>query len=500
MQVIWLRIDYNALVWTFPMTTIYDQVLYRTHPAPEAHPDRLAAQARLFGMSPAAVECCSELEIGCGDGSHLIPIALAYPRSRCAGIDLAGVPIEKGKELAGRLNLGNIALQQLDLMDVDAGLGRFDYIVAHGLYSWVPRGVRDKLLEICRSLLAPEGVAFISYNTYPGGHLRQMVRDMLLYDTQGIVDPQERIERATSLLRFLAESSPRSAALRDEVAEMLTFPPSALFHDDMAEVNQPVHFQQFVEHASRHGLQYLAEAEFRAQGHAGLPAKTVETLRGKAGGDRIREQQYLDFVRCRRFRQTLLCHKEAALSSAPDAGGVARLYAASGVRPISSSPDVSSDREEEFQSPEGHTIRTNLPLAKAALVSLSSCWPVAMSFEELASQVSSGPGSPAQLAELLVGLCLSGLVDLHATPSRFVAQAGERPRAYVLARLQAQSGTRVTTLRHSSVELEDDLVRRLLLLADGTRDRRQILTEMNVNPPDLERNLGELARLALLEA
>jgi SAM-dependent methyltransferase len=482
------------------MTSIYDQVHYRSHPAAEAHPDRLATIACLFGMSPAPLENCRVLEIGCGDGSHLIPIALAFSRSRCVGIDLAGVPIANGRELADRLNLGNLDLRQLDLCALDSGFGAFDYIVAHGLYSWLPADVRDKLLAVCRSHLAPQGVAFVSYNTYPGGHLRQMVRDMLLYDTQGIVDPERRIERASALLRFLAESAPRSAALREEVGEMLTFPPSALFHDDMAEVNQPVHFHQFVEHASQHGLQFLAEAEFKALGYAGLSGKTIETLREIVGADRIREQQYLDFLRCRRFRQTLLCHGNVSLSSAPDPRGVAQLCAASGVRPISSSPDTGSSREEEFLSPEGHSIRTNLPLAKAALVSLSNRWPAAVSFEVLASQVSCGPQTPAQLAELLVGLCTSGLVDLHATPSRFSLLAVERPRAYILARLQAQTGTRVTTLRHASVELEDELVRRLLLLADGTRDRSRILEAMGVTPADLERNLGELARLALLEA
>ncbi|HSW48900.1 MAG TPA: class I SAM-dependent methyltransferase [Bryobacteraceae bacterium] len=486
------------------MTSAYDQVSYLTHPLPEAHPGRLATVATLFGMSPPPVETCRVLEIGCGDGSHLVPIALALPGTECVGIDLAGVPIEKGRELARRLSLSNIVLRQLDLRDLDPGCGQFDYIVTHGLYSWLPPGIRDRLLAICRALLAPQGVAFVSYNTYPGGHLRQMVRDMLLYDAQGVVDPAERIERATALLRFLAEFGTRSTALREEIAEMLTFPPPALFHDDMAEVNEPVHFHQFVQHASRHGLQFLAEAEFKVLGAAGLSGKAAETLRAMAGGDRIREQQYLDFLRCRRFRQTLLCRAETALSKEPDLVGVTRLWVASGVRPLSAAPDSTSDREEAFQSLEGHTVRTNLPLAKAALVCLSRRWPVAVPFaelaEEVASQVSSGPKAPAQLAELLLGLCTSGLVDFHALPSRFAGEAGETPRTFLLARLQAESGTRVTTLRHNSVELQDDLVRRLLLLADGTRNRDQLLSEMNVPLADLERNLADLALLALLEA
>ena len=56
----------------------YDEVLYPGYPFAQAHPDRLGAMARLFGMNPAPVEACRVLELGCGDGGNLIPMAVGY--------------------------------------------------------------------------------------------------------------------------------------------------------------------------------------------------------------------------------------------------------------------------------------------------------------------------------------------------------------------------------------------------------------------------------------
>jgi SAM-dependent methyltransferase len=492
--------NYNSLVRSFQMSTAagsaYDRILYPSLPVANAHPDRLATLAFLFGLEPAPVHSCRVLELGCGDGSHLIPIALAFPASRCVGIDLARVPIEKGQRLAAELSLSNLVLHQLDVADVDTGFGEFDYIVAHGLYSWVPPATRERLFEVCRSNLAPRGIAFISYNTYPGCHLRDMMREMLLYQTRGISDPDSKLKHACALINFLAASEPKSVALREELAALQSRSAPSLFHDDLAEVNQPVYVREFVEQARRHGLEYVAEAEFKAVQYGGLSRETIQMLRLVAGGDKIREQQYLDFLKCRRFRQTLLCHREAPVLDAPDPGRAVKLRAASPLQPVSDSPDLDSDAEEEFRSLKDESLKTNQPLAKATLFYLSKHWPVAVPFDELLS----GPEDRAPLAELLIRLCTSGVVELHTIPSGFITEVTERPRVYCLARIQARESTRITTLRHTTVELQDEQVRQLLLLADGTRSRQGLLSALGASSDDLDRNLRKLARMALLEA
>jgi hypothetical protein len=272
-----------------------------------------------------------------------------------------------------------------------------------------------------------------------------------------------------------------------------------VFHDDLEPVNDPVYFHEFAEHARTHGLQFLSEAEFFSMQPTGFDAGVVDTIRLLAQGDRIKEQQYLDFLKCRRFRQTLLCHRELALGHEPAAGRIPGLCVSSPARPVQDVSDPGSDEEVEFQTADGASMTTNLPLAKAAILYLAARWPLAAPFGEL-------PGASEALAGLLLKVYASGLLELHAGPSRFTLEVSERPRAFSLARLQAESGSLVTTLLHTTVGLDDDLGRRLVTLLDGTRNRAAVLKDLEaaLNLPlqadDLERSLTGLARLALLEA
>jgi SAM-dependent methyltransferase len=479
---------------------LYDRVLYESRPVTLAHPGRIAALGILFGMEPAPVERCRVLELGSGDGSNLLPLACAFPESRFAGVDLAAVPVAAAREAAGALGLSNIEFRHGDLADVRPEFGEFDYIVAHGVYSWTPAPVRDRLVEICSGNLAPNGIAFVSYNTFPGCHQRRMLREMMLYHTRDATDPEAKLRGGLELVNLLAAAKPKSAALAEELRSVGERNLSGLFHDDLAEVNDPVYFYEFVEHARRHGLQFLAEAQFSSMQIAEYPPEVTQALSAAAGEDPVRRQQYLDFLKCRRFRQSLLCHGEARLET-PAAERVRRLWAASPARPGSA-----EDEEQSFATRDGAAIRTSMPLAKAALAHLASIWPRAASFEEVLAAAPEAVRDAAVLSELLLKTFAAGLVELHACPSPFAAGAGERPRAFRLARYEAARGRMVTTLRHSSVELEDAAARKLLQLLDGSRDRAAILRELErftggpVAPAGLEAGLAALARMALLEA
>jgi len=169
----------------------YDAVAYPSFPYPDTHPDRLAAMAILHGLSPVPVERCRVLEIACNEGANLIPMAYAIPGSEFVGFDLARLPVERGQERIRELGLKNAWIFAGDLLDAGKELGQFDYIIAHGLYAWVPAAVRERLMAVCGELLTANGVAFVSYNALPGGHLRRMTRDMMLYGVKDIEDPQQ---------------------------------------------------------------------------------------------------------------------------------------------------------------------------------------------------------------------------------------------------------------------------------------------------------------------
>ena len=156
----------------------YDDVPYPDLCYAYTHPGRIAAIATLLGMQPTPVENCRVLELGCAGGGNLIPMAYGLPNSTFTGIDNSARQIEMAQQKATALGLDNITLQTMDIMEVAPDFGEFDYIIVHGIYAWVPPAVQDQLLAICQQNLAPQGVAYISYNTLPGWSMILMARSI----------------------------------------------------------------------------------------------------------------------------------------------------------------------------------------------------------------------------------------------------------------------------------------------------------------------------------
>ena len=541
---------------------VYDTVPYPNLSYSPSHPNRLATAATLLGMDPPPVDRCRVLELGCAIGGNLLPMAYSLPESEFVGIDLAEVQIATGQAAVETLGLANVTLKQLDIMDVGDDLGQFDYIIAHGVYSWVPEPVRTRLFEICRRNLAPNGVAYVSYNTYPGWHMLNIVRDAMLYHTREMVDPQERTVKARTCTSFLADSDLGKNKAYDSFLKMYvqhlnkerdgTYhrDDALLLHDELEEVNEAVYFYQFADQAARYGLQFLAEAEFHTMVSGNLPAKVSATLREMAQGI-VEMEQYLDFLQHRSFRQTLLCHEAISLNRTLTPKRVRNLYAASCAEPVNSEMDIHSTSVDQFRGTNGAVLSTYHPITKAAMLHLNEVWPQAVSFDALldvararlaapggtdyqstlrsrgghASDVAFDHNAHALGASLLKGFRYDkSLMELATHAPHVVHQVSERPVASLLARLQAQDGAIVTSLRHERVNL-DEFNRYLLLHLDGEHDREALLASLLAGPMAggilkmeqddrpvedaekvhhllidvLERNLHRLARTALLE-
>jgi len=167
----------------------------------------MAMIARLFGVEAADPNQSKILEIGCGHGGNVLPMAEQLPGSNFTAVDLSETQINNAKTIAKAAELENIELLHKDLSTIDKDFGEFDYIIAHGVYSWVPDEVKAHLLRICGENLTPNGVAFVSYNTYPGWRVKESIRDMLLIHTERFEEPNDIIKNAKGLLKFLEEAA-----------------------------------------------------------------------------------------------------------------------------------------------------------------------------------------------------------------------------------------------------------------------------------------------------
>jgi methyltransferase-like protein len=461
--------------------TAYDEVAYQSLALRSTHPDRLATIATLFGMHSAPVERCRVLELGCGAGVNIISMAYGLPESEFVGMDLASGPIGEGNAMIADLGLKNVRLETADLMEFQAPGEPFDYIVAHGIYSWTPPQVRDRILAICEESLDANGVAYVSYNAYPGWHIREMTRQMMLRHVRAISEPQERVDQGRTLLKFLStaksETDLYQGILQKEYERVSECMDSSLYHDDLSPCNQPFYFHEFLEHASKRNLQFLGEAVFRDMHPRGFTPDTVRVLQ-EMDDDILAREQYIDFLTCRRFRSTLLCRSEVPLNHKVKTAAIARFYASFEGEAVSSEADIRSAGAEEFRTPKGGSVVTDQPMMKAVLWLLGRSWPRALHFDELLAALRDvAPAKECDLDENVTALCelllggyAAGVLELHTRAPGVVAEISERPIASPLARYQFLHGRKLTTLWHGSIDLADDLSRPLLGLLDGSRD------------------------------
>ena len=320
------------------------------------------------------------LEIGCGAGGNLLAMAAATPGVQAVGIDLALEPIEEARRAVVGVGLDNVDLRQGDVMDLQAGeLGEFDYVIAHGVYAWVPPDVRDALLAACRSHLAADGLAYVSYNAYPGGFLRRALREAGLWFSREEPDPVAAAERAQVLYRYLfeqraGEGDPWGGMLAKTLPPLADGPVYRLVHDDLSEFWDPVWFSDFAAHAARHGLGYVGDADLGNLLPERVPDE-VESEPARAGGGRP------DRARA--------AHRRAALQLLPPVGAVPGQPYGGG------RPDA------------GRDVRLSSPLARAAapppsgllasaLEQLRARAPETLAFAELRRALGAEPGPLAE--------------------------------------------------------------------------------------------------------
>ena len=255
--------------------TAYDQGAYPSLAHVQTHPDRLATIAALFGM-----QLRRSRNVACWNSDVVMaPILFPWPTGfrKVSSSELMWLVARSLKATNHRRSFTEQCPASATGSDgVRCKRVAFDYIIAHGVYSWVPDPVRDRILAICSEFLSPNGVAYVSYNTYPGGHIRDMVREMMLFHVRDAADAEQKIAQGRALMKFLAGSKKEPDLYRQllakELEHAIEYSDGAFYHDDLNPLTRPIYFHHFVEHAAAHGLQFLGDAMFQRNAARRVPA------------------------------------------------------------------------------------------------------------------------------------------------------------------------------------------------------------------------------------
>ncbi|MBX9603628.1 MAG: class I SAM-dependent methyltransferase [Bryobacteraceae bacterium] len=451
--------------------TAYDRFAYSNNAYSYTHARRMAARALLMGLRPASPERCRILEVGCGAGGNLVPMAYDLPRAELVGIDLAAQPVAEARAFARITGVTNVRFEQADIREPPSGLGMFDYIIAHGVYSWVPEPVREALMRLFAECLTENGVAYVSYNVLPGCYYRLLLRDLLLAALPRDADLAEVVKGCRRFLEdyrlALPHRDAQDEAVHAEITRVLERPDAQIIHDDLSPDFHALYFRDLEGHAARHGLQFLCESGVGSDSATGLQPAARQLVDRLSSGDAMLQEQWNDMVRLRRFRMSLLVRREQPVRRGGARIPEGSLWVMSHAR--ESAPDSSAPAGARcFSISDRDRIQTNNPAIISLFERLISSFPEAVPVDELKRD----SVLPLEhVDEFLLQLHSHRFADFSPIPWRAVRDAGPRPEASRVARAMAGQGAmKVTNLFHGPVELGNEAARRLLELLDGERD------------------------------
>ena len=309
--------------------TIYSELGYKSMPFPYTTPATLEAYGALVGVSAPNPKTARVLELGATYGGNIISQALFNPDATFVGIELSQEQVEKGNEVIANAGLTNVSLIQSDIASIGSEIGTFDYIIAHGVYSWVDDGVKDALLRLIDEHLAEDGIAYISYNTYPGWHTMDEVRQLMMFSNRDKAqfNHKEKVLHGKTIGSIVGSQILKYDNLKERNSKFLGALRSVMQkdeyyvgHDHLEPNNDPVYFYQFNDHLGAHNLTYLCDADLTLSMVRSFDADIADTLDKLALNDHVAQEQYLDFMLDTTFRKSIICKAKHAESVTYDMG------------------------------------------------------------------------------------------------------------------------------------------------------------------------------------
>ena len=301
--------------------TIYKELGYKSYPFPFTTPAYLEAYGALVGLNTPPAKTARVLELGATYGGNIISQAVFNPEATFVGIELSQDQVEKGNQIICDAKLENVSLVQGDILNFDESMGTFDYIIAHGFYSWISDEMKDKLLNIISNHLADNGIAYVSYNTYPGWHTMEEVRQLMLFANreQDNLTHKEKVLRGKTVGSLVGAQILNYDNLKERNSKFLGALRSVMQkddyyvgHDHLEPHNDPCYFYQFNDHLKAHNLAYVCDADLTLSMVRTYDESIADKLEQLAPNSQADQEQYLDFILDTTFRKSIICKASVA--------------------------------------------------------------------------------------------------------------------------------------------------------------------------------------------
>ena len=477
------------------MENPYDRIPYLGRSHQQTHIEKIACIPFLFDIPFPDIHKARVLELGCGDGSNLINMAYTLPNATFIGIDGSLVQIERGLESIALADLNNIMLFHADLMEIEQSLGSFDYIICHGVYSWVPPQIREHILSLCAQLLSPEGIAYISYNALPGWRMFGMVRDMMRYHVRNIPEDHKKVEQSIAMLQFVGQHivdplDPYGAFVRETMNQLTHSSSEYIFHEYLEEFNQALYFHEFVESLTPHKLQYLGDTDFNTMNNLHFPEQTQDIL-NDISGNIYELEQYMDFLRNRRFRCDLIVHDnrelEREVTLDPFTKGFFTLSIFHSHEENISPEEIVQDILDNTYIESQNKSIAEIPIFTHSIRSLFEAWPHYLSFQQLCTIVETKCAFPLQeqeqveIAGLLQTLLLRNTIELHLYQPTIAISITQTPCVSPVARAQIRYQNSISNQHHTMLGLKDPWMSTLLPFIDGNNSIETLCAIMSIH-------------------
>lgn len=456
---------------TQPQTFAYDEVAYPTPIVPEMYPGRIRAAGLLMGFDFPSASSADVLEIGCGDGFNLLGIAASSPGGHHVGFDLSASAIARGRSVLQASGLTNVELVEGDITGWSRPLQKFDYILCHGVHTWVPQVVQDALLALVAAQLKPGGIAYVSHDVLPAASVKKEIKDFLRRALPPDLPSTQAIAAAKALLLDLAAAQLPQSRLKPQLdilrRELAAFEDGYFFHDWLSAAYHPISMIALSGAAGLHGLTVIGDAGLVDElTDAGDPA--LARITTPFGTDPASRAYARDMASgSRMFRRTLL-----TLASSPPAA----TRALDGLTlALAATPDAHPSGGRIYKGQDGAFFRPADPVEAEVMALIERAAPREVTIAELHAVVA----DPERLRQILLRICAVPAAHSYAAPPAFVVHPGEHPLASPLLRAMLAQLEFAPTLRLNRLTSRQGATSLFLGLCDGTRNRADLRREMS---------------------